>query len=256
MTLLGMSDQESGPNGFMVSDSIKVGEFGLSRDVIVGNRREFLSELSPIPEDYLPENVQGCEGLRKSGNILKTYDGEIPQNGDCKIVYEYVKDGFDCSFIVQATKMYDEESGGMKPGVDKYHIIDESRFCQDSDLGDIWIIRKGRHGKDEMIDMAKEEQSSLMTMLRIISALALIAGWVMLFSPLITVLSILPIAGSLGFFAAFLFGIVVGGTCFCTVTTIAYVRYRPLIAFGLLALAGIIWGIIGWRLDIAATKGE
>jgi len=259
MTMLGMSDDP--PNGFVICNATKVGEFGISRDVIVGNPREFLSELVPVPEDYLPERVAGCDGLRKNGNILQTFDGTVPQNGDCKVVYEYVKDGFECSFIVQQTSKYtpiDVENGGLtsKYGIDKCHVVDSSSFGQcDSDLGFIWLVRKGRHSKDTMIDMAKEEQSQMMKILRIICVAALVGGWVMLFSPFTTALQVLPILGSLGYFAVVLVGVIVGGTCFCTIATIAYVRYRPLIAFALLALAGIIWGIVAWRLDVASSTG-
>lgn len=255
MAMLGIPSNDP-PNGFKVCDNTKVGEFVISQDVIMGNPREFLMDMQPVPEDYLPDFV---EGMVKNGNILQSFE-TTPSNGDVKVVYEYVKDDFNCSFIVQQTSSAamktDLENGGKAYGIEQCKVVDESCFGQcDSDLGYIWLVRKGKHSKDEMIDMAKEEQSQMMKLLRIVCAVALIGGWVMLFSPFVTALSVLPILGKLGYFAVVLFGVVVGGTCFCTIGLVAYIRYRPLIAFGLLALAGTIWGIVAWRLDVAAKNG-
>lgn len=254
--IVGMSDDP--PHSFVVNDNNMVGDFGLTREIIVGNPREFLSELSPVPCDYLPEETC-CEGLIKgSDNILRTFPEDTnPKNGDCKIVYEYVKDGFDCSFIVQQTPHDMEKGLRSKFGVDKCHIVDKKFFGQcDSDLGSIWIVRKGKHGLHEMIDMAKQEQSQMMKILRIICLIGLIGGWILLFSPFTTALQVLPLLGGFGYFAVVIVAVIVGGTCFCTISTVAYVRYRPIIAFGLLALAAIIWGIVAWRLNIAAEKGD
>ena len=73
----------------------------------------------------------------------------------------------------------------------------------------------------------------------------------MLFSIFTTLLSTLPILGALGKAAFFIVALIVGTVCCCGVTAIAYMRYRPLISFSILAVVGTIAGIIIWQLDSA-----
>lgn len=73
-----------------------------------------------------------------------------------------------------------------------------------------------------------------------------------LFSIFSTLLHTLPILGTLGDFAIFVVALILGCVCFCGVTAVAYIRYRPVMAFGILAVAGIITGLCFWKLGDAA----
>mmetsp|Transcript_12839 Transcript_12839/g.23127 ORF Transcript_12839/g.23127 Transcript_12839/m.23127 type:complete len:144 (-) Transcript_12839:225-656(-) len=113
------------------------------------------------------------------------------------------------------------------------------------------MVRRGRHDVHEMIKMAMEDEKTVTKILRIICWVLLVAGWMMLFSIFTTLLSTLPILGALGNAAFFIVALVIGTVCCCGVTAIAYVRYRPLLAFGILALAGTIAGLVIWQLNDA-----
>ena len=76
-----------------------------------------------------------------------------------------------------------------------------------------------------------------------------------LFSPFTTALQVLPILANLGYFAVVLTALIVGTTCCCTITLLAYFRYRPLLSTLLLLVAGGIWALVVWRLDEAVDEG-
>ena len=99
-----------------------------------------------------------------------------------------------------------------------------------------------------MIKMATEDENMLTKLLRVICWVLLIAGWMMVFSIITTSLSSLPLLGALGSATFLVVALIAGTTCCCAVTAIAYIRFRPLVAFGILAVAGAIAGIIIWSL--------
>ena len=156
-------------------------------------------------------------------------------------------------YLIQAES--DPETGvpAHKYSLDKQRVLDEKCCGKISDdLGVIWMVRRGRHDVHEMISMAKEDENNLTKMLRILCWILIVAGWMMLFSIFTTLLNTLPIIGQLGSAAFFIVALIVGTVCCCGVTAIAYMRYRPLISFTILALAGGIAGIIVWRLNAAS----
>jgi hypothetical protein len=106
-----------------------------------------------------------------------------------------------------------------------------------------------------MIEMAKEEEAMTVKLIRVVGWILLCVGWVMLFSPFLTALQVLPLLSQLGYFAVVLVALIVSALCCCTVMILAYIRYRPMMAGGLLVVALGIWGIVAWRLDIAADTG-
>lgn len=250
-----MVDPSKAPHGVAVSTSAHVGGFGLSNEIIMEEKRVFQSEWAPVPADLVPDSVEGCEGLTKgSDGMLRTFaEGDSPTNGDVKVVYEYVADGFDASFVVeQIVTAESDPEAGTKYCVDKMDVIDDKCFGTiHDDLGYIWMVRRGRHDLPEMIDMAKQEENALTKIIRIICWAMLVGGWISLFSIFTTLLSTLPLLGGLGFFAVVVVALTVGTLCCCFVTGIAYFRYRPLISLSIIALALGIWGIVAWRLDVA-----
>jgi hypothetical protein len=76
------------------------------------------------------------------------------------------------------------KDAGAKFDVDQCHV--DGR-CN-KDLGQIWIIRKGAHNLQEMIGMANKEEAAVTKVIRLVVWVVLCAGWIMIFSPLITIL--------------------------------------------------------------------
>ena len=256
--MLQIVDPSKAPHGIGVSPAAHVGGFGLSKEIILEEPMVFQTEWAPLPAELVPSTVDGCEGLVKgSDGILRT-NAEVaqPTNGDVMVKYEYISDGFDCSFVVEQIMASDSDPEvGAKYSVKKADVIDDKCFGKIHDnLGVIWMVRKGRHDLPEMIDMAKQDEKAITKLLRIVCYVLLVGGWIMLFSIFTTVLNTLPILGKLGYFAVVVVALIIGTVCCCFVTAVAYIRYRPLIAFGIIGLAFGIWGIVAWRLNEAAEN--
>lgn len=257
LAMLQQADMTKAPHAISISKSAHVGGFGLTEEVVMNEPAVFQSEWMPLPIEMIPDEIESLPELRKDryGNITTVEEGDQPVNGDVMIKYEYVADGFDTSFIVQQVLSESDPETGVpahKFGVDKGRVLDEKCCGKISDdLGVIWMVRRGRHDLHEMIKMAKEDENTITKILRIVCWVLLVAGWMMLFSIFTTLLSTLPILGTLGNAAFFIVALIVGTVCCCGVTAVAYMRYRPLLSFGILALAGGIAGLIIWQLDDA-----
>eukprot|EP00529_Nitzschia_sp_RCC80_P012955 CAMPEP_0113518434 /NCGR_PEP_ID=MMETSP0014_2-20120614/42934_1 /TAXON_ID=2857 /ORGANISM="Nitzschia sp." /LENGTH=589 /DNA_ID=CAMNT_0000415985 /DNA_START=133 /DNA_END=1899 /DNA_ORIENTATION=+ /assembly_acc=CAM_ASM_000159 len=240
---MGLFDPNHLPHALQVSKTTRVGDFALSEKIITGNPQVFTSDYVPVPSENIPDLVPGCEFLMKSSdNVLRTYnETDGPSNGDIKVVYEYVNDGFPASFLVAQTSSPTPESEA-KFGVDQMTVTENHCLgqCQD-DLGQIWMVRKGSLTLFEMIDMAKQDENMTVKLIRVVGWVLLCIGWVMLFSPFLTALQVLPLLANLGYFAVVLVALIVSALCCCTVMILAYIRYRPLLAGGLMALALAIW---------------
>eukprot|EP00584_Thalassiosira_punctigera_P000713 CAMPEP_0172530000 /NCGR_PEP_ID=MMETSP1067-20121228/3892_1 /TAXON_ID=265564 ORGANISM="Thalassiosira punctigera, Strain Tpunct2005C2" /NCGR_SAMPLE_ID=MMETSP1067 /ASSEMBLY_ACC=CAM_ASM_000444 /LENGTH=557 /DNA_ID=CAMNT_0013314141 /DNA_START=89 /DNA_END=1762 /DNA_ORIENTATION=+ len=255
--LMEQADMTKAPHGIAISKAAHVGGFGISTDVVMSEQAVFQSEWMPLPAELVPDDIEPLPELRKDryGNLTTVEEGDQPTNGDVMIKYEYAADGFDASFIVQQVLAESDPEKGVpvhKFGVDKGRVLDEKCCGKISDdLGLIWMVRRGRHDLHEMIKMAQKDEAMVTKVLRILCWALLVAGWMMLFSIFTTLLNTLPIIGTLGSAAFFVVALIVGTVCCCGVTATAYVRYRPLLAFGIIALASAIAGIIIWRLDYA-----
>ena len=251
---MGLYNPNKPPQAMKVSDAARVGEFYLTEKILLGNPAVFASGAVPVPPECIPESVPGCEFLFKgSENTLQSFpEGQQPQNGDVKIVYEYVASEFPASFIVAQTASVPEDAKetGAKYGVDQAPVTGRCK----TDLGQIWMVRKGTHNLHEMLDMAKEDERKLTNIIRVVGWALLCAGWIMFFSPLTTILQVLPILSQLGYFAVVLSSLIVSCLCCCTVMAIAYMRYRPVITGGILILSLVIWGIVIWRVNEAAGE--
>jgi len=253
--MLQQVDCTKAPHGIEISTAARVGGFGLTEEVIATEAAVFQSEWMPLPVEIIPDELEALPELRKDryGNLTTVEEGDQPANGDVMIKYEYVADGFEASFIVQQVlAQSDPETGvpNQKFTLDKQRVL-EKKLCKEDDLGLVWMVRRGRHDLHEMISMAKQDENTMTKILRIICWVLLVAGWMMLFSIFTTLLDTLPIIGTLGKAAFFLVALIVGTVCCCGVTAVAYMRYRPLLSFAILALAGGIAGIVIWRLDAA-----
>ena len=258
--IMAAADPSKAPNGIAISPAAHVGGFGISKEVVMSHPAVFLAEWTPVPSDYIPDVVEGLPELRKDryGNLTTVEEGEQPTNGDVMIKYEYAADGFDASFVVEQILLDSDPEKGVpvqKYGISQAPVIDD-KCCGKihDDLGVIWMVRRGTHGLNEMIDMAKQDEAVMTKILRVICLALIIAGWAMLFSIFSTLLHTLPILGKLGDFAIFIVALILGCTCFCGVTAVAYIRYRPVLATGILAVTLLIIGLCFGRVGDAAAN--
>ena len=256
--LLQIADPTKTPNDIAVSPAAHVGGFGLSKEIVMEESAVFQADWTPLPADLVPDTVDGCDGLvkRSDGTLSTCAEEGQPQNGDIMIKYEYIADGFDCSFVVeQILKAESDPEAGAKFGVSKADVIDDKcRGKIHDNLGVIWMVRRGRHDLADMINMAKEDEKKVTKLLRIVCWVLLVGGWIMLFSIFTTVLSTLPILGRLGYFAVVILALIVGSVCCLGVTALAYMRYRPVISVAIIAIGLGIWGIVAWAVGSAAQN--
>ncbi len=255
--LLQQANVSKPPNELSISNAAHVGEFSITKDVLMTERAVFQSEWMPLPREMVPHEVEHLPELRQDryGNLTTVEEGGQPSNGDVMIKYEYVADGFDVSFIVQQVLAESDPESGVpkhKFSLDKARVIDDKCCGKFSDdLGVIWMVMRGRHDLQSMIKMAVEEEKMLTKILRLLCWAILVAGWMMLFSIFTTLLSTLPIIGTIGSAAFFIVALIVGTICCCGVTAVAYIRFRPFIAVAILACTGAIAGLIIWQLKDA-----
>lgn len=79
---------------------------------------------------------------------------------------------------------------------------------------------------------------------RVLGYLSMVAGIYLFFSPIYTILDFLPLMGAIGEWIALVIGLLASIPLSMTVITFAWLRYRPLMAMGLLALSCVMWGIL------------
>lgn len=259
-SLLTQGDLTKAPHALSISKAAHVGGFALTKEVILSEQATFQSVWMPVPAELIPSEIEALPEMRKNryGDLTTVEEGDQPVNGDVLIKYEYVADGFDASFIVQQVLADSDPETGMMPSskfsVEKGRVLDE-KACFKDDLGVIWMVRLGRHDLYDMIKLAKEDEAMITKALRIICWIMLVAGWSMIFSLLKFSVSIFgSIFGSIAGFAFLIVGLVLGTTCCCGLTALAYIRYRPLIAFLIIAVSGSIAGIIVWQVRSAGAE--
>ncbi len=97
----------------------------------------------------------------------------------------------------------------------------------------------------------EKTNDSTTNVFRLVSWIICVLGFYLLFSPIITLISWIPLIGTLFSyilgFAAFVIALVAGSLTFLLVFAVAWVRYRPLL--GLLILTLIFVVILGISLE-------
>lgn len=88
----------------------------------------------------------------------------------------------------------------------------------------------------------EQDNATMTNIFRLIAWILIVLGFYLFFSPIISLISWIPLIGVLlGYilgFAVFIIALVLGSLIFLLVFALAWVRYRPL--FGALLLTGIL----------------
>jgi len=86
----------------------------------------------------------------------------------------------------------------------------------------------------------EKSNDSTTNIFRLVSWIICVLGFYLLFSPIITLISWIPLIGTLFSyilgFAAFVIALVIGSLTFLTVFALAWIRYRPLLGVLILTL--------------------
>ena len=102
------------------------------------------------------------------------------------------------------------------------------------------FVEEGSHSPDVLFNKNEKFVKTAGSIIRPVSILACILGFYLLFSPVIALLSWIPLVGGLLSYvfalAAFLFALVVGGTVACLVLGLAWLYFRPVVGVTLLVL--------------------
>ncbi len=104
---------------------------------------------------------------------------------------------------------------------------------------------------DEIFNEMEKSNDSTTSVFRLVSWIICVFGFYLLFSPIITLISWIPLIGTLFSyilgFAAFVIALIIGSLTFLTVFALAWIRYRPLL--GLLILTLIFVVVLGLSLE-------
>lgn len=180
------------------------------------------------------EEIVAAMNYTISGNyITNTKDMNNPQIGEFRIHYEY-NNSTDLSVLAvqRGNSFIDFVS---KAGKTVNRVMD------------------GVKSGEEMINIIKTENKILKWVLRLVGVILVISGVSALFKPLSTLANFVPILGGLVDTAIGLVAFLVGGALSLIVIAVAWIRYRPLLGIGLLAVAGVL---IFFLIKKAKTKKE
>ena len=101
---------------------------------------------------------------------------------------------------------------------------------------------------DEIFDEMEKSNDSVTSVFRLVSWIICVFGFYLLFSPIITLISWIPLIGTLFSyilgFAAFVIALIIGSLTFLLVFALAWVRYRPLLGLLILTLIFVVVLII------------
>ncbi len=98
-------------------------------------------------------------------------------------------------------------------------------------------LEDGRHSSSAMFEDARSENNMMAWILRIVGAILVMLGLNMVFNPLSVIADVIPILGTIVGAGAGVVSFLIGLAWSLVVIAVAWIRFRPLIAGGLIAAA-------------------
>ncbi|MEM7311525.1 MAG: TMEM43 family protein [Planctomycetota bacterium] len=199
-----------------------VGEYRLPTTMVekIDNSEPVIVDLAKVDES-LTNNTQPDGGTPSSANgIYWSVDGQsnpsTPAIGDVRVRFSVTKPT-EVSLMAQQTgntlKPFEAHSGRK-----------------------LSMLSLGTYSAEEMIDKAEAENTALTWALRVMGTMLLVIGIGLLFQPLTSMVSWIPMLGNLVGMGAFLVAILLGGGLALGTIGIAWVFYRPVMAAILIGL--------------------
>lgn len=174
-------------------------------------------------------------GMKPTGNFKLSgeglYQGQDPGNprvGDLRVTYRAVQAG-DLSVVAA------QRNGRLLPYLTP-------------DGPSIALVHTGFRGAPEMFKTARDQETILTWVLRVIGVVLMFAGVVMIFKPFSALLSGVPLVGDLFDAGVGLVAVVIALPLSFAVIGLAWLFYRPIMAVGIVAVgAAIAAAIVWWR---------
>lgn len=101
-------------------------------------------------------------------------------------------------------------------------------------------LEDGRHSSAAMFEDAKSENNMMAWILRVVGAVLVMLGLNMVFNPLSVIADVIPILGTIVGAGAGVVSFLIGLAWSLVVIAVAWIRFRPLIAGGLIAAALVL----------------
>ena len=117
-------------------------------------------------------------------------------------------------------------------------------------------LRMGVLGMDNMFEDAKKANTTLTWILRVIGILLAIGGLKMLIAPLQVLASVVPLLGRIVGAGSGLVASLLGLSWSCLIIALAWLRFRPMLALGLLAVAVVLVALLFFKGKKSAVKLE
>jgi len=199
-----------------IGSPITVGAFTLS-DSLVGRLNDFV----PLP-------LASLEGLNEAATAnAKLYEGGLylggdpaaPAVGDTRVTFSTVRPG-DVSIASQ------QSGQTLVPYQSKHNTVE--------------LLQTGIHGAEAMFAKAEADNKMFTWFLRVGGFLAMGFGFILLTRPITVIADVLPFVGNIvGAGVGFIMFLLAGVLSFITIA-VAWIAYRPVIGFSLLAVAGFL----------------
>ena len=179
-------------------------------------------------QDALPLNAGGRRLLWSAGpgTLYIGADPSQPRIGDVRVKFFYVPEG-EISLLAQAS------SGTFKP-------------WKASDGQDFFLVERGRKQAPQMLENARDSNAAMCWSLRVLGAILAIVGLRMVLAPIALLLNAIPLLGGIAGVGLSLASGLVGFAWSLIVVAVAWVRFRPLLACGMLAFAATLAALAGF----------
>ena len=220
-----------------VADAARVGVFSVPAEMVadIGQR----SAISPTDADVASAATQlsADRPVKRDGQTIYVgQSAKTPDVGDLRLSFERI-DAKEASFI------------GRQNG--------EALVAYVSKNGrDIFLSAGGDADAARMFQSAQSENTVITWILRLVGLLVLFIGFVLVFSIFSVLADIIPFVGSIVSFGTTLFAFVLTLLLGALVIAIGWIAYRPMLAIGILAVAGVVafWLVRRRRSAVAAPQ--
>lgn len=205
-------------NASLVSATVSLGAFAIDRKVT--------GEAEPLTE-------LGLIGMKPSGNFKLSDDGLYqgqdpanPQVGDLRLTFRVVQAG-DLSVVAA------QRNGRLLPYLTP-------------DGPSIALAQTGFWGAPEMFKAARDQETILTWVLRLVGVVLMFAGVALVFKPFSALLSGIPLIGDLFDAGVGLVAFVVALPLSFAVIGLAWLFHRPVLAIGIFAVGAAVAGAVVW----------